>query len=67
MHAVIAEQMGVCFHAAEIVDRDRHDIGATAFDDRAQYEATNAPEPVDGYFDGHEAVPFLWMINQAAF
>ena len=56
VHAVVAEQVGVRLDAAEVVDGDGHDVLGAAFDDGAQYEATDAPESVDGDLDGHDVV-----------
>ena len=61
MHAVISEQMRVGLHAAEVVDGDRNDIVAPAFDDRAQHEAPNPPKPVDRDLHCHVGGPFLSM------
>ena len=47
MHAVIAQQMGVGFDRAQIVDRDDLDIAAAAFDDRPQHQPADAAEAVD--------------------
>ncbi len=47
MHAVIAEQVGIRFDGAEIVDGNDFDIGPPALDDGAQHVATNTAETVD--------------------
>ena len=63
VHAVISEQMGIGFHAAEVVDGDRNDILPPAFDDRAQHEAPNPTEPVDRDLHWHVGNPFLSLIR----
>jgi hypothetical protein len=45
--------------AAEIIDRDRDQIVATALDHRAQHQAADTSEAVDGDFHGHGSVSFL--------
>ena len=56
MHAVVAEQMGVGFHAAEVVDGDRNHVRAAAFDDGAEHEAPDAAKSIDGDLDGHDLI-----------
>ena len=63
MHAVIAEQMGIGFHAAEVVDGDRFDIRAPALHQRAQNQATDAAKPVDRYLDRHKIFPFGCVVS----
>ncbi len=59
MHAVVAEQVRVGLGAAEIVDRDRHDVVAATLDHRAQHQPADAAEAVDGDLNGHGQYPFL--------
>ena len=53
MDRIKAQQMGVGFDRAQIVDRNDVDIGAARFNDGPQHVAANAAEPIDGDFDGH--------------
>ena len=57
MDAVVAEQVRIRLDAAEVVDRDALDIVAPALDHRAQHQAADAPEPVDGDLHGHGRLP----------
>ncbi len=64
MHAVVAEQMGVGLDAAEVVDGDDFDVAPAALDDGAQYQATDAPEPVDCDLHGHVSFfPFATKLS----
>ena len=47
MHAVIAQQMGVGLHRAQIVDRHDLDIAAAAFHDRPKHQPSDAAEAVN--------------------
>ena len=57
MHAVVAEQMGVGLHRAEVVDRHHVDVLAAGFEDRADDVAADAAKSVDGNSDGHFFLP----------
>ncbi|MHC2730800.1 hypothetical protein ACVIEO_004309 [Rhizobium leguminosarum] len=50
---VVAQQVGVGFNRAEIVDGDDFDVGAAGFDDGAKDVAADAAETVDGNLDCH--------------
>ena len=54
MDTVIAQKMGGGFNRAQIIDGDNFDVGAAAFDDRAQHVAANAAKSIDGNFYGHK-------------
>src|SRR5487761_924653 len=53
MYAVVMEKVRIGLGAAEIVDRNGHDIVAPTLDQCTQHEAADPPEPVDGDLDGH--------------
>ena len=53
VHAIVAQEVRVGLHRAEVVDRHHLDIGAPVFDDGAQDVAADASEPVDCNFDSH--------------
>ena len=53
VHRVVAQQVGVGFHVAEIVEGDDGEIGAAGLVNRAQDVAADAPEPVDGDANRH--------------
>src|SRR6266404_1914801 len=59
MNAVKAEQMGVGFHRAKIIDRHDLDVLAAAFHDAAQNQTTNAPEAVNRNLHCHVFVSSL--------
>jgi hypothetical protein len=46
--------MRIGFHATQIIDRNAFHIAAIAFNHRAQHQAPDAPEPIDGNLDGHD-------------
>src|SRR5690606_17089691 len=50
---VVAEQVGVGLDRPQVVDRHHLDVLAAMLDDRAQDEAADAAETVDGDADGH--------------
>jgi hypothetical protein len=53
VHAVIAQQVGVGFNRAEVVDGDNLDVLAVRLSDGAQDIAADAAKPVDGYTNCH--------------
>ena len=53
---VILQQMGVGLDRAQIVDRHHLDVATAMLDDRAQDEAADTAETIDGDADGHGAV-----------
>ena len=59
MDGVVAQQMRVGVHGAQIVDADDLEIVAPALDQRAQDQAADAPEPVDGKPNRHELSPLV--------
>ena len=63
MHAVVAEHMRFGFDVAGAVDRHRHQIGASGFDDPAQHQAPDAPKSVNRNLDGptviHRVCPVI--------
>ncbi|GBR36727.1 hypothetical protein AA13755_1610 [Acetobacter peroxydans NBRC 13755] len=56
MHAVVAEQVGVVFNAAEVVDCHGHHIGPPAFDNAAQDKTADPAKAIDCDFDCHGVV-----------
>ena len=56
-----AQQVGVGFNRPQVVDRNNFDIGATRFDDCAQYISADAAKSVDSYLDGHGILNGLWV------
>ena len=50
---VVAQQVGIGFDRAEIVDGNDFDVGAAGFDDSAEDIAADAAETVDGNLDCH--------------
>ena len=59
MHGVVLQHMCIIGNGTQIVNGDNIDIFAAAFDNPAQYEAPNAPEPVNCYVYSHALCPFL--------
>ena len=57
MHAVVAEQMRVGLDAAEIVDRDRHDVVAPALDIARSTRRPMRPNPLIATFTAMVALP----------
>ncbi|MCY1298930.1 hypothetical protein D9M70_484390 [compost metagenome] len=58
---VIAQQVGVGFNGAEIVDGNDFDVGAAGFDDRAEHVAADAAKTVDCDFYCHIGSLPVWM------
>ena len=56
--AVVAQQVGVGLDRAQVVDRHHLDVAAAVLDDRAQDEAADAAETVDGDANGHVSSPY---------
>ena len=54
---IVAQQVGVGFHRAEIVDRDHLDVGAAGLDDPAQHVPPDPAEAVDRNLDSHLHTP----------
>ncbi|MNZ78523.1 hypothetical protein D3C78_971000 [compost metagenome] len=57
MDRIVAQQMGVGFNRAEVVDGNNFDIGTAGFDDGAQDVAADAAEAVNGNFYSHLQSP----------
>ncbi len=53
VHAVVAEQVGIGFNGAEIVDGDDFDVGAAGLNDGTEDVAADAAKTVDGDADCH--------------
>src|SRR5581483_3410198 len=53
VHGIIAQQMCVGFHRAQIVHAYHHDVVAPGFHDRAQDKTPDAAETVDRDANGH--------------
>ena len=53
VHAVVAQQMGVGLHRAQVVDRHHLDVAPGVFDDRPQHQPADAAKAVDGDANGH--------------
>ena len=57
MHGIIAQQMRVGFHRAQIVQRHHFDVAAPAFHDGAQHKTPDAAKAVDRNADCHVFSP----------
>src|SRR5438552_17940747 len=66
---VVTEQMRVGLGRAEVVERHDFDVLPAGLDDRAQYQASDAPEPVDGHTYRHvpnSAYPLCRLVTASA-
>ncbi len=57
MHAIVAQQVRVGFHRAEVVDTDDLDVLAPGFDDGAQDVTADAAEAINTNTNGHVLTP----------
>ena len=56
MDRVEAQEVGIGFHRAEIVDGHHFDIGAAALDDRPQNVAADTAKSIDGDANCHDVL-----------
>jgi hypothetical protein len=53
MHGIEAQQMGVGFHRAQVIDGDDLHIRAATLQNGSQDEAADATKAIDGDANGH--------------
>ena len=55
VHGIVAQEVSVGFHRAQIVEGDHGEIGSAGLVNGAQDVAADPPEPVDGDANRHAA------------